>query len=107
MSFDVLAPYYRWMEFVLAGNKLQRCRTAFLSQVTRRKSVLILGEGNGRFLLECRCILHEAQITCVDASFRMLTLARKRLQDGRSALGRSNSSTPTRLAGNRQCAFST
>ena len=88
MSFDALAPHYRWMEFVLAGNKLQRCRTAFLSHVSPRKSVLILGEGNGRFLLECRRTLKDARITCVDASSRMLALARKRLQDGALSLGR-------------------
>ena len=29
-SFDLLAPHYRWMEFVLAGRKLQECRTVFL-----------------------------------------------------------------------------
>src|SRR6516165_7224162 len=79
MSFDRLAPHYRWMECVLAGNKLQRCRTAFLSQVKNARNILILGEGNGRFLVECRYGLGEARITCVDASARMLQLARDRL----------------------------
>jgi len=82
MSFDALAPHYRWMEFVLAGSKLQRCRTAFLSQVTHCQNVLIVGEGNGRFLLECRRALPQASITCVDASARMLALARARLRAG-------------------------
>ena len=27
MSFDRLAPHYTWMEAVLAGPRLQRCRT--------------------------------------------------------------------------------
>ena len=85
MSFDALAPHYRWMELVLAGDKLQRCRTAFLEQAAHRRNVLIVGEGNGRFLLECRRRLRRAQITCVDASARMLALARARLQ--RSGLG--------------------
>jgi ubiquinone/menaquinone biosynthesis C-methylase UbiE len=80
MSFDALAPHYRWMEFVLAGNKLQRCRTAFLDLVDGAQRVLILGEGNGRFLAECRQKLPIASITCVDASVRMLALARARLQ---------------------------
>jgi SAM-dependent methyltransferase len=81
MSFDALAPHYRWMEFVLAGDKLQRCRTAFLNEVSNRRSVLIVGEGNGRFLVECRRKLETANITCVDASSRMLALARKRVRD--------------------------
>jgi ubiquinone/menaquinone biosynthesis C-methylase UbiE len=79
MSFDLLAPHYRWMECVLAGNKLQACRTTFLEEVADRKNVLILGEGNGRFLLNCRRVLASAHVTCVDASSRMLRSAQKRL----------------------------
>jgi SAM-dependent methyltransferase len=79
MSFDTLATHYRWMEFVLAGERLQRCRTAFLRQAARKKRVLILGEGNGRFLAECRRALGSAEIVCVDASARMLALARERV----------------------------
>ena len=77
MSFDVLAPHYRWMEFILAGDQLQRCRTAFLGQVAHCKTVLAIGEGNGRFLLECRRQLTRAEITYLDASDRMLRLARE------------------------------
>jgi ubiquinone/menaquinone biosynthesis C-methylase UbiE len=80
MSFDVLAPHYRWMEFVLAGDKLQRCRTAFLPRAAGANRVLILGEGNGRFLLECRRTLPDAKITVVDASAGMLDRARRRLK---------------------------
>lgn len=80
MSFDLLAPHYRWMELVLAGGKLQRCRTAFLDQVSPCRNALLLGEGNGRFLRECRRKLPRAQITCVDASARMLDSARRRVQ---------------------------
>jgi ubiquinone/menaquinone biosynthesis C-methylase UbiE len=80
MSFDALAPHYRWMELVLAGNKLQRCRTRFLREISNANNVLILGEGNGRFLAECRRQLPQARITCVDASTRMLALAQARVQ---------------------------
>jgi ubiquinone/menaquinone biosynthesis C-methylase UbiE len=80
MSFDLLAPHYRWMEFALAGEKLQRCRTAFLDETKAARNVLILGEGNGRFLAECRGKLTEARITCVDQSARMLWHAQKRLE---------------------------
>ena len=79
MSFDRLAPHYRWMELVLAGEKLQRCRTAFLGKDKDLKEVLILGEGNGRFLVECRRQLKDAHLTCVDSSRRMLALAKERL----------------------------
>jgi ubiquinone/menaquinone biosynthesis C-methylase UbiE len=79
MSFDRLAPHYRWMEPVLAGDKLQRCRTAFLGNDTHFKDILIMGEGTGRFLLECRRRLETARIVCVDSSGRMLSLAKARL----------------------------
>ena len=75
MSFELLAPHYRWLEWVLAGNTLQRCRTAWLDRVASAPAVLLLGEGNGRFLAECRRRLPQARITCVDASGRMLRLA--------------------------------
>jgi len=81
MSFDVLAPHYRWMEVVLAGEKLQRCRTTFLDRIPIAGNVLILGEGNGRFLVECRRKMPKARIVCVDASARMLGLAQRRLGD--------------------------
>ena len=80
MSFDVLARHYRWMEFLLAGDKLQRCRTTFLDRVEGVRNILIVGEGNGRFLGECRRRLPAARITCVDASEKMLALAGARLE---------------------------
>jgi ubiquinone/menaquinone biosynthesis C-methylase UbiE len=78
MSFDLLAPHYRWMEFVLAGRKLQRCRTAFLRTVTVPKNVLICGEGNGRFLRAARAAWPEARITVLDLSRNMLLQAKRR-----------------------------
>lgn len=80
MSFDSLAPHYRWMEFILAGEKLQRCRTAFLEQVSAPENILIWGEGNGRFLIECRRKWKDARIVCADASERMLALANERIE---------------------------
>jgi len=80
MSFDALAPHYRWMELVLAGEKLQRCRTAFLNRVSPPQNILIWGEGNGRFLVECRRAWKQATIVCADASGRMLASAKRRLE---------------------------
>jgi len=79
MNFDRLAPYYRCMEFILAGGKMHRCRTAFLDQVPQPKNILLLGEGPGRGLIECCRRFADAQITCVDASERMLAQARRQL----------------------------
>jgi ubiquinone/menaquinone biosynthesis C-methylase UbiE len=79
MSFDTLAPHYRWMEFVLAGEKLQRCRTRFLDEISSAQNILLLGEGHGRCLIECCRRFSGAQITCVDSSGKMLVQARRQL----------------------------
>jgi ubiquinone/menaquinone biosynthesis C-methylase UbiE len=79
VSFDTLAPHYRWMEFISAGEKLQRCRVAFLNRIRDARNVLIIGEGNGRFLVECRHTLPNAAITCVDSSPAMLDRTKIRL----------------------------
>ncbi len=79
MSFDSLAAHYRWMEWLLAGRKLQRCRTAFLRRIHPPCEVLLLGEGNGRFLEALLQIHPQARVTCVDASAAMLERARARL----------------------------
>jgi ubiquinone/menaquinone biosynthesis C-methylase UbiE len=80
MSFDRLARHYRWMEYVLAGSKLQRCRTAFLNRVLDTRHALIVGEGNGGFLSAFLKANPSAQVTCVDGSARMLECARLRLR---------------------------
>ena len=80
MSFDSLAPHYRWMEWLLAGRKLQRCRTTFLPGLPRPRHALLLGEGNGRFLPELLAAHPGAPVTCVDASAAMIERARARLR---------------------------
>lgn len=79
MSFDRLAPYYRWMEFVSAGETMQRCRTRFLDEIPEARNILLLGEGHGRGLIECARRFPRAQITCVDASEGMLAQAQRQL----------------------------
>ncbi len=80
MSFDLLAPHYRWMEGVQAGSKLQRGRTAFLSALPAPRRALLVGEGNGRFLVELLRVHPALRIVCVDASARMIECARTRLR---------------------------
>jgi SAM-dependent methyltransferase len=75
-NFDFLAAHYRWMEWVLAGRKLQRCREAFLGSIPPPGRALLVGEGNGRFLAALRRAYPQVQCVCVDASARMLERAR-------------------------------
>lgn len=80
MSFDLLAPHYRWMEALCAAGQLQRCRTALLAELAAPQRVLIYGEGNGRFLVELCRRFPAAQVTVVEASGVMIELARARLR---------------------------
>jgi ubiquinone/menaquinone biosynthesis C-methylase UbiE len=81
VSFDFIAPHYRWLETIAFANKLQAARIALLDQVGTPKRALVAGEGNGRFL-EALLREHPAIIVdCVDASARMIELARERVHD--------------------------
>jgi len=80
MSFDSLASLYHGMEAVLAGGKLQRSRTALLDETSEPRSILLLGEGHGRCLLTCCRRFPHARIVCLDASAKMLTVARQHLE---------------------------
>ena len=80
MGFDLLAPVYPAMEFVLAGRKLQRCRTAFFEKIPTPRNILLLGEGHGRCLVACRRRFPEARIVCLDSSRGMLIRASRSLE---------------------------
>lgn len=85
MSFDRLAPHYRWMEAVLAGPRLQRARTAWLDELAGCERILIAGVGHGPFLRACAERFPTAEIVAVDASPRMLEQARRALTRARVA----------------------
>lgn len=88
MSFDRVAPHYRWMERLLAGEKLQQCRTAFLRECERAQTVLLVGEGHGRALEVFLRAMPGARFTYVDQSGGMLRQTRERLK--RSGLPESS-----------------
>ena len=77
MSFDCLAPHYRWMEAVCAGQLLQRCRVRWLDEVKDSRCVLLAGEGNGRMLQACARALPKSEFVVLDQSQEMLTRARR------------------------------
>ncbi|MCR6655118.1 MAG: class I SAM-dependent methyltransferase [Opitutus sp.] len=79
MSFDTLAPHYRWMEAVLAGPRLQRARTAWLDQLRDSPRILVAGVGHGPFLPALVRRVPHAQITAVDSSMRMLRQSLRRV----------------------------
>lgn len=76
MSFDRLAPHYRWLERVTAGGVLQQARLAHLASLDTAQNILLVGEGPGRFLAALRARRPNVPITVLDASARMLAMAR-------------------------------
>ncbi len=83
MGFDRLAPFYRPMELLAAGGKLQRCRIRFLAEIPPPRAILVVGEGHGRFLPECVRCFPQARITVIDSSRKMLDIARRRTASDR------------------------
>jgi ubiquinone/menaquinone biosynthesis C-methylase UbiE len=79
VSFDAVAPWYRTLETIAFGDDLQRCRVACLGEISFPRRALIVGEGNGRFLCELLRFHPSLEVDCVDASERMLRLARERI----------------------------
>jgi ubiquinone/menaquinone biosynthesis C-methylase UbiE len=78
-SFDKLAPWYHFLETISYGNQLQQCRISQIAELKEVKNVLILGDGNGRFLeslLKSNC---NAKIESLDISRNMIGLANARI----------------------------
>jgi len=80
VSFDSIAPAYRMLETIAFGGDLQRARVACLGEIGLPRRALIVGEGNGRFLCELLRLHPNLEVDCVDASQRMLELARQRIE---------------------------
>jgi ubiquinone/menaquinone biosynthesis C-methylase UbiE len=79
MNADRIAPLYRWIEYAAFGRALQRRRVALLPEVADARRVLVLGDGDGRFLEKLAHQNPRACVDYVDLSGRMLELARKRV----------------------------
>jgi hypothetical protein len=43
VSFDSIAPYYRWIETIVFGNALQRARIYWIDKIPRPGRALIVG----------------------------------------------------------------
>jgi ubiquinone/menaquinone biosynthesis C-methylase UbiE len=77
VSFDAVAPWYRALETIAFGNALQRARIAYLDDIGSPRRALVVGEGNGRFLVALLQRHPLIRIDCMDSSERMLDLARR------------------------------
>ena len=79
MNADRIASSYRWLEYAAFGRALERARFDFLSRATDARRVLILGEGDGRFLARLLGCNRYATVAVIESSARMIQLARRRI----------------------------
>ncbi len=78
-SFDRLARIYRVLEYGAFGRDLERARFCFLEKLRDCRTILVLGEGDGRRLERLTRVAPEALIDCLDLSPAMLARAEARL----------------------------
>lgn len=80
-NFDRLARPYLALERIAFGRDLERARFRHIDALKPHGRILVLGEGDGRFLSRLLRDAPVARIDCVDASPAMLSLARSRLSN--------------------------
>lgn len=78
MNCDPIARWYRWLEYAAFGGALRRRREAFLFELGNPARVLVLGDGDGRFLQLFTALYPQARVDAIDSSQRMIELARIR-----------------------------
>ncbi|MBL4574939.1 MAG: class I SAM-dependent methyltransferase [Opitutaceae bacterium] len=78
-TFGRLTRLYQLLEVLAFGNSLAKARFAFLPDLSHCRKILILGEGDGRFLLQLHKQNPTATIECIDLSAKMLAKAKERL----------------------------
>lgn len=83
MNCDRIAPWYAAMEYASFGNALLQTRCRYLDDCRSAKRVLLLGEGDGRFLQRLIKINPTATFDYVDGSARMIEVARRKCGERR------------------------
>lgn len=80
MNFNGVAPYFERLEKIVFHKEMQRCRTAFLANLPTYNKAALVGEGDGRFLVEFLKHTECEHVHYIDSSQTMLEIARKRVQ---------------------------
>lgn len=77
-QFNFVAPIYPALEHLVFGSHLDDARQAFFEDVLKANRVLLVGEGNGRFLKALVARKSAGFIKVVEKSSVMIHLAKKR-----------------------------
>jgi SAM-dependent methyltransferase len=88
MNCDFIAPWYGWLEYASFGRALQRRRLEFLHEIENAQTVLILGDGDGRFTEAFVKRNRSATVDSVDSSAGMKRLVERRLRKAQCDAGR-------------------
>jgi ubiquinone/menaquinone biosynthesis C-methylase UbiE len=78
-TFDSIASFYPLLEQTVFGSTLSQARRIFITQVRAGNHILLIGEGNGRFLFEALTQTSADSFTVVDSSARMLAATTRRI----------------------------
>jgi ubiquinone/menaquinone biosynthesis C-methylase UbiE len=79
MNFNRIAPYFERLEKMVFRNQMQSCRTVYLSDLPPLQKIAVIGEGDGRFLLELLKQTNCPEVHYIDSSQVMLQLAESRV----------------------------
>jgi ubiquinone/menaquinone biosynthesis C-methylase UbiE len=93
-SFDRVARIYQPLEYLLLGRTLERARFAHLEHLREARDVLILGEGDGRLLLQLLNIAPQCRVDVVERSEQMLRRAQARVNSRRVQWLHADASQP-------------
>jgi ubiquinone/menaquinone biosynthesis C-methylase UbiE len=79
-QFDLVAPLYPLLERCVFGSRLNRARLAFFDAIVPADRILLLGEGNGRFLTLLLKHKNKGCVEVVEKSAVMIRLAKERIR---------------------------
>jgi ubiquinone/menaquinone biosynthesis C-methylase UbiE len=84
-QFDLVAPFYPALERCVFGSRLDEARQAFYDCALQADRILLVGEGNGRFLASLLARKIGGSIRVVEKSPVMIRLAKDRIDGQREA----------------------
>jgi SAM-dependent methyltransferase len=74
-SFDRLSGIYRALEYLAFGRTLEVVRFRYVEKLRQCRDIVIIGEGDGRFLVRLLEVARDARVRCIDSSPAMLARA--------------------------------
>lgn len=80
-DYSGLARVYHALELLAFGRDLERARFTLMPTLATCQSILLIGEGDGRFLQRLLQLNSQARVDCIDLSPLMIARAAERIGD--------------------------